>query len=426
MMDQSTRRNIVLDTVGEGLWGFQSAMVMPATVLTVLLSFYGASQAMVGGIAAVESAAMLLPPLLGVYLFRSRRQRKMQLILWHGLLIPMLPLMGLVAWNPLHLSPLLVRWALLLAFALFSGLIGAIVTVWMDWLASLFSRDILGTVMGISFCTSAVCGWAGAQFSARLIRAFHGGPAGYGTIYLLAAIIATISICTFLFIRDPAETQPEPANAFSLKDLLGEFRHSVAHANFRILLLGRLLGSFGFCIVPLVARYYTSPAGGELSGDKVVAASSVMFLSMALSNLALGRLGDRHGHRLGILIGTVMQLVTLALLLLVPRTAGCYLFYAGAGVCLSAGFVPHINLLLETCPHGSRQTHLAAANLLLAPGAVGAPLLAGFAAEHVGLRCVFGACIAFSFATLVWMILFFKEPRTLEPGVAAREPLARG
>jgi MFS family permease len=85
--------------------------------------------------------------------------------------------------------------------------------------------------------------------------------------------------------------------------------------------------------------------------------------------------------------------------------------YACAGVCLSAGFIPQINLLLETCPHDSQQTHLAAANLLLSPGAVGAPLLAGYAAEHFGLRAVFIASLFFSAAALFWLLRFFREPR---------------
>jgi MFS family permease len=349
-----------------------------------------------------------------VYLFRSRRYRKVQLIRWHGLLIPLLPLLGLAAWNPLHLAPATVRWTLLLIFGIFTGLIGAIVTVWMDWLAHLFRRETRGSIMGVSFFVSAVCGWAGAQLAACVLRLFPGDYAGYALLYLLAGAIATLSILTFLFIHDPAQTQPDDPAAAPAPGLAAYFLHSCTNWNFLALILGRLLGSFGFCIMPLVATYYISSPGGHLSGDRVVAASSVMFLTMAVSHLAWGWLGDHYGHRLGIVLGVAMQLVALIVLFLVPAPLGCYLVYACAGVCLSAGLVPQVNLLLETCPHDSRQTHLAVASLLMSPGAVAAPILAGKAAESFGLRPVFLASMAFSAAALLWMLCFFHEPRTLD------------
>ena len=87
----------------------------------------------------------------------------------------------------------------------------------------------------------------------------------------------------------------------------------------------------GFGLIPFIAIYYTSSAGGGLAKDYVVASFSAYTLANALGALVLGRLGDRFGHRWGILFGAAMQAVTLGIAVLVPGGARLHPDLPGRG-----------------------------------------------------------------------------------------------
>jgi MFS family permease len=226
---RSLRRNTALCVAGEGLWGLHAALVTPMTVLTLLLRHYGAGARMIGAITAIESGLIVLPQVFGLYGFRSLASRKRRLIAWHyALPIPLLLLSGAAVLTlDAHLSPIAMRWLLSLLFALFTTSIGIIGGVWMDWLAHLFPRQTRGTVFGLTFFSSALCGTLGAAAAGRILRVAPGLPT-YGVLYIAGAAIAALSITAFVFIRDPAAGQPETRARLSLPDTLRRFRLSVA------------------------------------------------------------------------------------------------------------------------------------------------------------------------------------------------------
>jgi MFS family permease len=143
-----------------------------------------------------------------------------------------------------------------------------------------------------------------------------------------------------------------------------------------------------------------------------------MTLGFSLASLILGPLGDRCGHRIGIVAGISMQLVTLAVLLTLPGLGGCVLAYAGAGVCNACASVSGSNMIYETCPHEHRMAHISVGNLLIGTPMAFAAVLAGLVAEAWSLAAVFRICLAFSAAALVWCLLRVREPRELGPADA--------
>jgi len=417
-------RNTAFNVAGELLWGFQANLVASATVLTVFLREYGANARMIGAIAAIETAAFLLPQGLAVYLFRSPRRRKAHLVAFHLLtVIPFLFLMagvaalapGLEAGAPSGqraLSPELLCWALLAGWAGHVISCGVVLAAWNDWWASVFDRSIRGTVMGASMAASALAGTGGALVAGWLLRTSQ-HPRVYVVLYALAGALAAVSICVFLCIRDPAEQGPDSDLGMSLPSLLARFRESLRNANFRAFLIGRILAAAGFGIVPFIAVRFTSASGGGLSGGTVVSCGAGMTAAMAASSLVLGRLGDRHGHRTGMLIGAGTQVAALLVLLLCRGWVGCVLAYAGAGVCMGVGWVSHYNMLFETCPHDSRLAHITVGNLILGLTTAAAPLLAGAVAERWGLNVLFTVCLAVSVGALLWFLMRVRDPRSI-------------
>lgn len=412
-MDRCTRRNAVINIAGEGLWGFMWNLVPAATVLTVLLRRHGASGTLIGAITAIESASMLVPQAMGVYLFPRRERRQVRLVLWH--LVAILPFLLIMAWLTRaadRLAPGLYCWLMLLAFTAFSAGVGVVVAAWMDFFGDLFPQHSRGTVQGLSMFAAAAMGTLGAFCAGRFLG-HHPGPAGYAWLYLIAWGLGSLCISCWFWVRLPrpagtaAETRPPP-----LRELGGRFRASLADRNFRAFLVARVLAACGFCVLPFVAVHYT---GRGLSGATVVSAYGACTAGTAIGSLALGWLGDRSGHRVGVLAGVCAQVLTLTVLLAVPGLAGCLLAYFGAGLCVACGLVSHFNLLLESCPHDNRVAHISVGNLVIGIPLAVVPILAGAAADRWGPVTLFRASLGLSLAALAWTLLRVRDPRTLDP-----------
>src|SRR5437868_488660 len=102
-MPMSKRRNFILMWAGEACWGTAMGLVMTSTVLAVYLKEYGAGPVMIGSISSIESGSVMLG-VAGLFLFRSRRRRKRQVLGWHFCaIIPFLFLNGLLASMASHL-----------------------------------------------------------------------------------------------------------------------------------------------------------------------------------------------------------------------------------------------------------------------------------------------------------------------------------
>jgi MFS family permease len=213
-------------------------------------------------------------------------------------------------------------------------------------------------------------------------------------------------------VKDPAENMEASAQRrVSFADILASFRKSLLDENFKSFLVCRILASLGFCIIPFIAIYFKSADGGGLSNSAIVSYGAALTFGAALSNLVLGKVGDMHGHRVGIIVGTLMQVITLAIILAASGAMFCIITYFCVGICISSSFISHTNMLLETCPHDHRVAHITVGNLILSAPLVLSPFLAGIAAEHFGIRPVFMVCLFFSITAFLWCLFKVKEPR---------------
>ena len=417
-------RNAGLYLAGESIWCFQMYMVWPATVLTMLLTSYGANKPMIGAISAIGDGAIIVTQVIGVYLFHSRRKRKSQLLAYHfAVILPLMLLMGVAAWPGLPVAGLARCWLLLSCFAIMVLSVGVIMPVWSDWIAHLFRREIRGRVMGVSQCAGALVGACGPPVAGFVMDRCK-DPTVYAWLYALAFGIGAVSITMFLFIRDAGAAEAPKTVPPTPREMLDRFRHSLRDANFRSFLIGRMLTTAGFCIAPFVVLFYQSAAGGLLSDQTILSCSTSLVLATAVAVLLLGLLDDRYGHRIGMIVGAVAQVLALGIMLAAGGLGSCLVAYACIGVCNGVLAVSFTNILFETCPHDNRMAHLTLGSLALAPPAIFAPLLAGQVAQHFGLGALFAICLTLSVAALLWFIFRTREPRDLE--IAEQKNVERG
>jgi MFS family permease len=267
--------------------------------------------------------------------------------------------------------------------------------------------------MGSAFFFFSLFGTGAGMLSGWLLSQYP-GTRTFSFLYFAAGTIMALSMLFFWMVRDPAEKDHIDRSQLSAKDIIQRFRESLANPNFRKFLIGRLFASIGFCMVPFIALHYQSSQGGGLTSGTIVSCGAALTFGMALANLFLGRLGDKKGHRIGIVVGTVFQVITLFILLSGAGKWVCLATYFCAGVSMAGAFVSHTNMLFETCPHDHRLAHITIGNMVLALPMIAAPLAAGFAAELWGNLTLFKICLCFSAAAAVWMTLMVKEPRHLD------------
>jgi MFS family permease len=412
--DRLITRNLSLSVLGEAVWGIHGALTAGSTVLAVLLQDLGATEKMIGSIESIQKGLLVFPQLFGLYIFTSRKHLKRQLVLWHlVIIIPFIFLSGILIQQRHHFSDAFLSWSLLISFAAFFFFTGVVVSVWLDWQVSLFKEQLKGTALGLIFFASALIGSLSGVVAGWLLEKFP-FRSTYAYLYFVAGIFTIISITFFWFIRDPAEFQPEARRKRPGKELLNFFSLSLKEYHFRQLLMGRLLGTLGFSVVPLIAIHFQSAAGGGLSSGTIVACGSAMLLGTAIAHLILGKLGDHFGHRLGLMVGMYAQIFTLLLLLCGTGKWVSILTYFSAGVNGSAFFLSHTNLLFESCRHENRLAHFTLGNVILSIPMLVAPILAGYFAEIWGLTVIFQISLFFSILAVLWFIWRVRDPRDFQ------------
>lgn len=410
-MDAREKRNLALDVVGESCWGVVFSIVLPATVLTVLLKDHGASKTMIGVVTALD-CLYFLPQIIGVYVFASTKNRKQHLVWWHVLAVtPSLFCMAALAAGAGRLAPGKLCWGLIMCQAAYCLGIGIVNCAWIDWMANLWRIEIRGRVLGVCFAAFSLAGMAAALVAAALISRM--GHAAYVWLYSLAGAMALFSMVVFARIIDPMADMPQDSARPDLATLRARIRESLADRNFRAYLGARGLGVAGFMVLPFATVYYTSPAGGGLSNAQVVQAGAMLTLGIAISNIILGRLGDRHGHRLGLMIASLAQLVALIIILSSSGRVSCIAAYLAAGFAVGGLLVAHNNILIETCAHDLRIAHLSIAGMVLGAIALVVPLVAGVVAERWGLRPIFAVSLGLGSLGLFCLLVFVKDPRHL-------------
>ncbi len=412
-MPVSRRWNIPLTILGEGIWGLNTGLVQPLTVFVVLLREHGAGSVMIGSVSAVQTGCVLFPQILGTYVFTSRRRRQRHLVIWHYLvMVPCLFLTAAICFYSESIPPAYFRLSVLACFTAFYFGVGVCNAAFTDWLASLFPERMRGTVLGGAWSLAALASAASSILAGRYLRSDSSASA-YAGLYLAAGLFACLSLGFYALINDrEAFEAPEPRR-LTTNDLLLRFRQSLTDENFRAFLIGRLLSTAGFGIVPFVAVYYGSPEGGNLSPGTLVSLGAAMSVGTAIGQVALGRLGDLLGHRSGVLLGAASQTATLLILLLTSGSTSCLAAYFLIGICIASAFISHYNMLFETCPHDHRFAHITVGNLVLGTGTIISPLVAGWVAKTWGLTVLFTVSLMLTASALVWFVAFVKEPRHL-------------
>jgi MFS family permease len=404
-------RNIVFSGFGEGLWGFGATLASFVTVLPLLIEKLGGSKVEIGLVGAIAAVCVLLPQGLSSLVLQHGRGRKRFLIVWH--LVVMVPLWAGVGLATLFLGqdrPLAARVLVLAFLAAFMLSIGFIMPVWLDWVAGLVGSKRRGMLLGVGSSVSAVGGTA-AALVAKEIAERLAFPLDYTALILAGAVFYCLSMIAFLPVREIDDSPPAPR--MTGREVLARFRTSLLEPNFRRYLVARLLLTAGAGPMAFLAVHYESVDGGAVAVPVVIGLGAALTISQAVTGLAVGRLGDAFGHKLGAAVGATAQVAAIAVALVVPGSVSCAAAFACVGAIYATGWVSHQNMLFETCPHDCRTAHITVSNLVLAPFTAVVPPATGWAMEALGTQATFLVCLVPTVLGLLWLLLAVREPRVV-------------
>ncbi|MCX5662750.1 MAG: MFS transporter [Planctomycetota bacterium] len=449
---QRDRHNVFMCAAGEGLWSLGMGLVSSGTVFPFLLTALGMGPSVIGLVGTIESACAIIPQLLGAFLFRGTDNLRVRLAFWHAAyVVPFIVVMALLLCFSPRLSPMLVATGLLVCWGGFYACVSVIVASWIDWLGHVFSPRIRGTVFGLlGAVASAAAALAGLV--AGWLVAGDDSVTGYARNYFIAAGLGVVSMGAFYLMKDtPAlaeHTQAAsqgraPAHA-PWASVRASMAASLRDRTVRGFLIARSLSVMGFAFPPFMSLHFASSQGGNLSTEFIFSCGAAQALGTAAGCLVMGRVGDKRGHRLGLIVGAALQCVALVIPLCFVGGWPCVASFVLAGLAMGGTSVAHSNLLLESCPHDQRQAHITICNVTLAIPAATAPLLAGLLAEHydelrfhlfvyivprlptaatqtlisllsgsVGYLPIFIASLAMSLAATTWILARLHDPRNL-------------
>jgi MFS family permease len=373
----------------------------------------GASDVQIGLIASIFWAGWLVLQPVSLFLFARRRRTKTFLIPW-SLTFAVLPYVA-VAWVIYALaatSPALCVTLILVILTVRVVGAGMGIPFWLDWQSMIFRQEIRGRVIGM-MATAAPIGAAAATYSAGLVVESMGYPANYSAVAAAGVVFFLIALAVLSRVKEP-ESLRAPYTPLRPGDLFRRFRHSLSEVNFRRYLIGRILMTLGAGGAAFYAVHFQGPAGGSVPEATVIKLSSLLLVGQCLVSYPLGRLGDRMGHKVGVVLGAFGQVAAILVAFLGRGPVACGAAFALCGVAWAAAWVCHVNMLFETCPHDSRVAHITLSNMVLGPILALVPVATGWVVKVVDTRPGIGLTLIPTLLGVLWLAVMVREPRDIE------------
>jgi MFS family permease len=407
------RRNAYKSTAGEGLFGAGMGFLSSVSVLPLLLKSLGASEVQIGLLGSIFWAGWLVLQPLGLFLFGRRVRTKRLLVPWSlASSVPTYLGIGLIVYLLAGANPKLCVALVLtvLAVRVIGG--GMTIPFWWDWQALVFRRAIRGRAIGMLAASSPLGAALAALAAGKVVEALS-SPGNYVLLAVVSVVFFVVALAIYWMVQEPESisTARAPTRA---GDLFRRFGESVRDRNFRMYLVGRLLMTLGSGGAAFYALFFASDDGGGLAPSTVIKLSALLPLAQCIVSYPLGHIGDRAGHKIGVVVGAVCQVAAILVAWLSSGVYACGATFALIGAASAASWVSHVNMLFETCPHESRTAHITLSNMVLGPMLWLVPVLTGWLIGQIGLRAGIGIALVPTAAGILWLALAVREPRDVE------------
>jgi MFS family permease len=241
-----------------------------------------------------------------------------------------------------------------------------------------------------------------------------GFPDNYAVLFFIGCLTTLVMVGSFSFVLEPRGVT-EPRTIHAGKEWRATLAHVVRDRNYVRYLMVRVAIALASAALPfytVYARRVLKVSGSDLGVYLMGSA-----LAGVLSNLALGRLGDRYGNRLLVRLAALTAALTPASALFLAYVDGraldqgffFTLVFVLQGLHATAHTIGSNNYLLELGPAAERVTYVSLANGVIGLAVLASPV-GGATVDWVGFEALFALSLGCGIVAL-GLSIGLGEPR---------------
>ncbi len=402
------RRNMLVNVADVALYQGAVSLISLAVVYPALMLRLGASESVVALLPALMVLGMRLPGVATSFKAEQRlRQKPFIVACGIGQRLPWLLLAGAILFWAVD-DPNTVIALALLALLGSNVAMGLAQPAWNELIAKTIPPYRWGIFRGASHMLGNAMGLLGGVVVAVIMRGeLVSYPGNYSLLFGLCFLVTCVSFAFFLMNREPVVDHGVrhadwPTYARSMLDVLRTDRRFRGFLVYQSLAYCYVIGQ-GLFMVHAMRTFGLSDA---VTGDFVMVSTGAVLVG----SLGLGHLGDRHGHRLVLLLAALSYAAAAALAAAAWDWRVMYPAFALLTIAITGQMISMQNLVYQFAPRGRRPTYVAVAAAVPAPFVLLYVLAVGRAMGAFGLRPVLAASGVLAIAAL-GVLLAVGRPR---------------
>lgn len=401
------KHNVTVNLFDGSLFGAALGFASFSTILPLFVASMTDSATLIGLVPAIHSAGWLFPQLFTAsHVSRLRKYKRTVLLCTIHERIPFLAFAIIALLLPTigtHLGLILTFF-----FLTWQGLGGGITAnAWTSMISKIIPPDSRGTFFGMQ------AGLANLFISMSAIGAgyllsYIASPLDFAVCFFIASIFFTISWFALAQTREPEDTEkiiPEEKTHFwdDAKKVLSRDR------NFNWFLIARILSQFatmGFAFYIIYALrdfHMTAVIAGYLT--------ATLTISQTISNIGMGWIGDKIGHRAMLILGAVAAFLSAVLAWNATSIVWFYPIFILTGMANVSIWTNGMTMSVDFGTESERPIYIGLSQTLTAPASIIAPIIGGWIVDSAGFSPTFIISAILAFVMVGILIFLVRDPR---------------
>ncbi len=399
--------NFIFNVLDGGFFGFALGFASFTTILPLFIANLTDSALLVGLIPAIHNMGWQLPQL-----FTARWIAKKKVLKPTVLKVSIherLPFLGF-AFVALLIPVIGKDAALVLAFILlvWQGLgSGFTANPWQVFVAKIIPSDTFATFIGAQSAAANLLASIGAVAAGYLLEHLP-FPGNFALCFFIAVGFFIVSWLMLAQAREPEREQVvQEQNLNIFKDVTRILKKD---NRFFWYLISRMVYQFGM----MAFAFYMVYGVKHLSMTESTAGimTSVLFITMVVSNPVLGWLADHWSKRWILELGALSGVASALLAYFASSISTFFLVFILNGIASTAFWSIGIAYTMSFGSEEERPTYVGMSNTFIAPSAILAPLVGGWLADSAGFKTTFLVSAALGLlAVLVIHLSASAKPR---------------
>ena len=400
--------NLRYNLIHEFFWGFGIAFHTIYAVVPLFLRNLGAPESIAISSAGLFNILIALPMLAIAALGRNIHNIKRAVILVHCLILVVVFLMGFTfTW--VNINTIDSAWIIYFIYFLFYGLsIGVVMPIWAEFLNKTTLKSERGRFFGLGFAFNSIGSFTGGIALRILLDSDIPFPKNFGIGFLVLFISIALGTLVFWFYR--VKPTKNISRHRTIKDFMSEtIKIVTGHKNFQKYLLSRIFFCASLPGMGLYAVYCQNKFNFDISEVGVFTIFNV--IASGSASYLVGRMGDRWGHKSGMMVAYVAHFLAVILALNAQNMYWVYGIFITIGAGQGAFMPSAMNLVYDFAGERDTKTYMALTDSFLAPFVVFFLFGIGFLIQknnYFLVLNILGGCLLFSIILLHFLV---QDPR---------------